>query len=87
LTRAEIDEMVRAIGSPGPLDAVLEGLSWTWPFVLSVALVVQYDRLWRTPTPHRVAMALALVLVGCVTALSIRWRALRRSGSRTARRP
>jgi hypothetical protein len=85
LTRAEIDEMVHAIGSPGPLDHLLDGFVWAWPFLLALALVVQYDRLWRGRA-NGVEVILAVVFVSAAFAFSVRARALRRGGPPTAGR-
>ena len=77
--------MVRAIGSPGPLDHLLDGFVWAWPFLLAVALVVQYDRLWRGRA-NGVEVIFAVIFVSVGAAFSIRARAARRGRAPSAGR-
>jgi DnaJ domain len=78
LTRSQIDDIVRAMGTEGPVEVFLEWLGVAWPFPIAVFLLLAQPR--GGPTTMGEISALSLICIGVVLVVRRKIVSMRRNG-------
>jgi DnaJ domain len=78
LTRSQIDDIVRSMGTEGPVDVFLEWLGVAWPFPIALFLLLAQPR--GGPTTMGALSGLSLICLGMVLVVRRKIVSMRRSG-------
>jgi curved DNA-binding protein CbpA len=86
LDRREIDAIVGALGNEGPVHALLDWLSVTWPFALALLLVLGAPRGSRWDGTSDLRLPAALVALGLAMVARQRWFSRRDRAAKSGKR-